>query len=77
VLFKASLELLKASSPSPKFVMISSQAGGIEFGATVPLNNLAYGLSKAAENYLARKLHIEYSSGGLSAFGPNSCGVEY
>jgi NAD(P)-dependent dehydrogenase (short-subunit alcohol dehydrogenase family) len=66
VLFKASLELLKASSPSPKFVVISSQAGGIEIGGSMPISNLPYGLSKAAVNFLARKLHTDHASDGLS-----------
>jgi len=60
VLFQASYPLLKASNPSPKFVPISSAAGSIKDGTSMPAGVLAYGASKAAENYLARKLHFEH-----------------
>jgi NAD(P)-dependent dehydrogenase (short-subunit alcohol dehydrogenase family) len=46
--------------------MISSQAGGLEVGASMPFNHLPYGVSKAAENFLARKLHTDHASDGLS-----------
>jgi NAD(P)-dependent dehydrogenase (short-subunit alcohol dehydrogenase family) len=47
----------------PKFVIISSRVGGMVFGA--PFQGvLPYGASKAAVNYLARKLHFE--NDGLS-----------
>ncbi|EIN06094.1 NAD(P)-binding protein [Punctularia strigosozonata HHB-11173 SS5] len=68
VLFKAALPLLKASSPAPKFVMISSQGGGIQFGAALPFPLGPYGISKAAGNYLARKLHHEHEEDGLIVF---------
>jgi NAD(P)-dependent dehydrogenase (short-subunit alcohol dehydrogenase family) len=64
VLFQATYPLMKASTPSPKFIPISSSGGSIEFGAHLPIQNLSYSLSKAAENYLARKIRSE--NDGLS-----------
>ncbi|EIN06082.1 NAD(P)-binding protein [Punctularia strigosozonata HHB-11173 SS5] len=72
VLFKAALPLLQASKSSgsapPKFVAVSSQAGGIDFGASLPFQSTPYGVSKAAENYLIRKLHFEHEKDGLVIF---------
>jgi NAD(P)-dependent dehydrogenase (short-subunit alcohol dehydrogenase family) len=65
VLFKASFGLLKASTSTPKFVVISSQGGGIEVGAAFPFETAPYGISKAAVNFLARKLHTEHAADGL------------
>jgi len=66
ILFQASYPLLKASTPSPKFIAISSAAGSITDGTAFSGGVLAYGSSKAAENYLARKLHFEHE--GLICF---------
>ena len=60
ILFQAAYPLLKTSTSSPKFIPISSAAGSITEGTTFPAGILAYGSSKAAENYLARKLHFEH-----------------
>ncbi|KDQ17644.1 hypothetical protein BOTBODRAFT_105443 [Botryobasidium botryosum FD-172 SS1] len=60
VLFQAAWPLLKASTTSPKFIPISSGAGSITDGTSMPVGVLAYGASKAAENYLSRKLHFEH-----------------
>ncbi|EIN06061.1 NAD(P)-binding protein [Punctularia strigosozonata HHB-11173 SS5] len=72
VLFKAALPLLKASSASesapPKFVAVSSLAGGLERGASGPFEMTPYAISKAAENFLARKLHFEHEKDGLVVF---------
>jgi NAD(P)-dependent dehydrogenase (short-subunit alcohol dehydrogenase family) len=65
VLFKASFELLKASTSAPKFVVISSLAGSIEQGGVFPMENAPYGITKAAVNFLARKLHTEHAGDGL------------
>jgi NAD(P)-dependent dehydrogenase (short-subunit alcohol dehydrogenase family) len=59
VLFQATYPLLKASTPSPKFIAVSSVSGSIEIGAAMPHKGLAYGASKAALNYVMRKLHHE------------------
>lgn len=66
VLFQATYPLLKASTNSPKFVLISSRTGSITNGAVYPWGILTYGASKAAANYLARKLHFE--NDGLIVF---------
>jgi NAD(P)-dependent dehydrogenase (short-subunit alcohol dehydrogenase family) len=58
-LFQASYPLLKASTSTPKFVYISSGGGSITMGPQFPAV-LAYGASKAAANYLVRKLHFEH-----------------
>jgi NAD(P)-dependent dehydrogenase (short-subunit alcohol dehydrogenase family) len=62
VLFQATYPLLKTSTLSPKFIPISSGAGSITDGATMPVAAGAYGLSKAGTNYLARKLHVEHEN---------------
>lgn len=74
VLFQASYPLLKASTQNPKFILISSGAGSISTGSQVPVEMLPYGASKAAENYLARKLHFENE--GLIVFPICPGGVE-
>ncbi|KZT54366.1 NAD(P)-binding protein [Calocera cornea HHB12733] len=65
VLFQASYPLLKSSSDSPKFIVISTAVGSIQIGTTFPIPNLPYGTTKAAVNWLTVKLHYEYP--GLSA----------
>ena len=60
ILFQAAYPLLKASTSSPKFIPMSSGGGSITEGTPVPAGLLAYGSSKAALNYLARKLHFEH-----------------
>ena len=67
VLFQSTYPLLQAS-PTPKFVIISSGAGTISVGSQMPVGVLAYGASKAAVNYLARKLHFENERLGESPF---------
>ncbi|KIM82343.1 hypothetical protein PILCRDRAFT_88746 [Piloderma croceum F 1598] len=62
VLFQATYPLLTASTPSPKFIPISSSAGSIANFTPLPVMALACGSSKAALNYLARKLHFEYEN---------------
>jgi NAD(P)-dependent dehydrogenase (short-subunit alcohol dehydrogenase family) len=66
ILFQACHPLLVASTSSPKFAMIGSSVGSIEVGAALPMRFMSYGTSKAAENYLARKLHFEHENEGLS-----------
>jgi NAD(P)-dependent dehydrogenase (short-subunit alcohol dehydrogenase family) len=64
VLFQTTYPLLKASTPSPKFIPISSSLGSIEVGATSGTDWFAYGVSKSALNYLAKKLRHDHD--GLS-----------
>ncbi|KZO92344.1 NAD(P)-binding protein [Calocera viscosa TUFC12733] len=66
VLFQATYPLLKASTPTPKFVCISTMGGTITNGAKFPAGLLAYGASKCALNYMTMKLHFEHD--GLICF---------
>jgi NAD(P)-dependent dehydrogenase (short-subunit alcohol dehydrogenase family) len=68
VLFKACFGLLKASTSAPKFVVMSSVAGSIAREGSFTqgaVYNAPYGMTKAAVNYLARKLHTEHAADGL------------
>ncbi|KAF8970815.1 NAD(P)-binding protein [Flammula alnicola] len=58
VLFQAVYELLKASV-SPKFIPIGSGAGSLTAHMNGTLGCTAYGVSKAAVNYMSRKIHFE------------------
>ncbi|CAA7265271.1 unnamed protein product [Cyclocybe aegerita] len=59
VLFQALASLLKASKSTPKFIPISSGAGSLTALIHAPLGFTAYGASKAAMNFLTRKIHYE------------------
>ncbi|KZT54364.1 NAD(P)-binding protein [Calocera cornea HHB12733] len=60
VLFQSSFSLLSASTPHPKYIIISSFMGSNSFGTRVPTNQLPYGASKAAVNWVASKLHYDH-----------------
>lgn len=64
-LFQATLPLLEKAQ-APKFVTMSSTAGSIGDIERTPIPNSSYGPSKAALNYLTRKMHFEHK--GLIAF---------
>lgn len=51
-----------------KFVVISSSVGSI--GGMMPAPSLAYGVSKAAVNFLVKKLHTEWPGGCVVAVHP-------
>ncbi|KAI5276026.1 putative NADP(+)-dependent dehydrogenase [Aureobasidium subglaciale] len=57
-LFQATLPLLKAAE-KPIFVYISSMAGSIAATGDLPLGVGVYGASKAAGNFLVRRIHQE------------------
>jgi norsolorinic acid ketoreductase len=59
ILFQAVLPLLSRSTV-PKFVTVSTAVGSIGEQQNYPLPSTAYGTSKAALNYLTRKLHFEH-----------------
>lgn len=61
VLFQALWPLMKAA-PSPKLFNISSSVGSIEISE---LPGGAYGPSKAALNWITRRLHAEHEKDGL------------
>lgn len=58
VLFQAVHELLSAAS-NPKFIPLGTPVGSIGEMENYPLGSTAYGSSKAALNFLTRKLHFE------------------
>ena len=59
LLFQAFLPLLRKSQKDPKFVTLSTTAASIGDMEQVPIPNAAYGPSKAALNYLTKKIHLE------------------
>ena len=60
VLFQAAYPLLRLST-KPKFIVVSSGMGSITIGANLPVNTYAYGASKAAVNWVTRKLHHDFT----------------
>ncbi|KAL8883743.1 MAG: hypothetical protein Q9215_008045 [Flavoplaca cf. flavocitrina] len=80
LLFQATWPLLTAApAPGPKFIVISSSVGSISGMEREPVPMLAYGCSKAATNYLVRKLHFEHEKWvgtGMGWFAAKAYGVE-
>jgi len=66
VLFQATESLMRASTSSPKFVVLSSSLGAISAIPTHPQPAAAYGSSKSALNYITCRIHQEYEY--LTAF---------
>ncbi|KAF9474785.1 NAD(P)-binding protein [Pholiota conissans] len=58
ILFQSMLPLLKQSQ-CPKFIPISSAAASLTAYMDIPIEYTCYGVSKAALNWLARKIHFE------------------
>jgi len=72
VLFQAFWPLMErpggvSTTGPPKVFMISSSVGSIE--AQEPLPGGAYGPSKAALNWITRRLHFEFDQAGLVSVG--------
>jgi norsolorinic acid ketoreductase len=65
LLFQACAPLLQAAS-APKFVVVSSGAGSLSNVVNLPVENTAYGASKAAVNFVTRRIH--YENPHLTAF---------
>ncbi|KAF9460056.1 NAD(P)-binding protein [Collybia nuda] len=59
VLFQAVYKLLKESTSSPRFIPISSAAASLTEFIDLPFQYTCYGASKAALNYVSRKIHFE------------------
>ena len=59
-LFQVVLPLLQISTKLEQFVTVSSPIGSIGGMGPDPAPMAAYGASKAALNYLTRKIHFEY-----------------
>jgi norsolorinic acid ketoreductase len=72
----APLNLIKAfkplleTSPTPKFFVITAHLGSIADMENLPFPTFAYGASKAAANYLVRKIHFENPWLTSMAFNP-------
>ena len=64
-LYLATRSLLLAS-PNPRFVVISTVLGSIGLQAERPIPDVAYGMSKAAVNFMVGKIHHEEPS--ITAF---------
>ncbi|KAL1695212.1 hypothetical protein GGG16DRAFT_45414 [Schizophyllum commune] len=60
VLFQATYPLLRGNK-TPKFVTISSALGSIALAGQMALDVYAYGASKAAVNWVMRKLHHDFT----------------
>jgi NAD(P)-dependent dehydrogenase (short-subunit alcohol dehydrogenase family) len=58
-LIQATYPLLKTSTTAPKFVPISSTSGSIALGTQFPIPQTEYGTSKAALNWMTKKLWTE------------------
>jgi len=67
ILFQASYKLLK-NSASPKFIVLSSGMASIGDMDNLPFPNTAYGSSKAAANYITKKINQENQDINLIAF---------
>lgn len=59
ILFRAVLPLLRRSQQTPKFIPMGSAAGTIGGQEKAPVPNAAYGPSKAALNWVTKKIHLE------------------
>ncbi|TRM61795.1 hypothetical protein BD626DRAFT_548939 [Schizophyllum amplum] len=59
VLFQATFPLLRESA-APKFIAVSSGSGSITTATQWPGGMYAYGVSKAALNWMVRKLHKDF-----------------
>ncbi|KAL1683364.1 hypothetical protein EV122DRAFT_286513 [Schizophyllum commune] len=59
VLFQAAYPLLRGSA-NPRFVTVSSGLGSIALAGELSVNMYAYGASKAAVNWVMRKLHHDF-----------------
>ncbi len=68
LLFQATDTLLKAA-PAPRFVVVSSGAGSLSQVVKLPVENTAYGASKAAVNFVSCRIH--YENPYLTAFALN------
>jgi NAD(P)-dependent dehydrogenase (short-subunit alcohol dehydrogenase family) len=64
VLFQAVWPLLRASTTTPKFIPVSSANGSVSEAPSYKLPTIAYGTSKAAQNFITRQLRWEHE--GLS-----------
>lgn len=72
ILFQATAALLEASKAGEgKFFVMSSAISSIEL--IFPMPNTAYGMSKAAGNFITRKIHHEHPNIIAAALNPGYC----
>jgi norsolorinic acid ketoreductase len=69
ILYQATWPLLEKVE-KPKFMVISTGAGSIAGMEAFPMPATAYGASKAAVNYITRKIHFEQPSLAIVAISP-------
>jgi norsolorinic acid ketoreductase len=74
-LFQATLPLLKKSS-KPIFLAMSSGAGSMGLMEHYPMLSASYGASKAALNYVMKKLHFEHPDVIVFPLSPGKIVVE-
>ncbi len=67
VLYQATRYLLKQSA-EPKFIVISTVIASIAMQEKLPFPGVAYGTSKAAVNYVTKRIHIENDGTNFTAF---------
>ncbi|KAH8845663.1 hypothetical protein MCOR27_003322 [Pyricularia oryzae] len=65
-LFKAAWPLLQKAPASPRFVLMTSSVGSIAGQQQESFPSTAYGMSKAAANWLLVKIGVEHGPEGLS-----------
>ncbi|EJU05875.1 NADP-binding protein [Dacryopinax primogenitus] len=65
ILFQCAYPLLSTTASAPKFVVISAGMGSFAIGPSILANMTAYGMSKAAVNWVAAKLHYEHPELGV------------
>jgi norsolorinic acid ketoreductase len=58
LLFQAAAPLLKAAT-APEFIVLSSGAGSLASVEKLPVENTAYSASKAAVNFVTRRIHCK------------------
>ena len=68
-LFKATWPLLEKAK-DPKFIIMSSSVGSIGAMQNEPVAMVTYGCSKAATNFLMRKMHYEHERLCVMAIHP-------
>ncbi|KAL1683365.1 hypothetical protein EV122DRAFT_201865 [Schizophyllum commune] len=75
VLFQATYPLLKGSK-TPKFVTVSSGLGSIALAGQMPVLMYPYGASKAALNWVTRKLHHDFPDFVIFPISPGAVSTE-
>lgn len=61
LLFQATYDLL-AAAPNPKFFVMATGVSSFGLMEHFPLPSAGYGASKAAVNYITRKIHFEHQN---------------